>query len=158
MKHKIIFVCHGNIIRSPVAEHIFIEIIQNIGLNDSFEVDSAGIDDWHKGEEPDPRMMAVAAQDGLVYSHKSRQITKNDLAHFDLIIIMDQSNKNALLKLVDGNSDSKKIHFLREFDPARSSDLAVPDPYYQPIDGFVNVYTIIKRSCYGLMEYLQTMK
>jgi protein-tyrosine phosphatase len=154
-KIKICFVCHGNIIRSPLAENLFRYLVETAGVGDKYVIDSAGVDSWHVGEKPDRRMRRVAASHGFNYSGSARQFQKSDLDHFDLIIGMDSSNRRALISLAENPEQSEKIFLLRKFDPLGGPDLPVPDPYYGGIDGFEEVYRIIVRSCQGLLDYFE---
>jgi len=150
---KICFVCHGNIIRSPLAENLFRNLVETTGVADKYVIDSAGVDSWHVGEKPDRRMRRVSASHGFNYSGSARQFLKSDLDLFDLIIAMDSSNRRALMSLAEKPEQSEKIFLLRKFDPLGGPVLPVPDPYYGGIDGFEDVYRIIVRSCQGLLDY-----
>lgn len=152
---RICFVCLGNIVRSPLAENLFLHLAEQDGKLDEYEVDSAGIGNWHLGEPPDARMRRVAARRGLIYNGRARQFQANDFSRFDLIVAMDFENKKDLLGLVRKPEDRAKIHTLREFDPDGGSKAAVPDPYYEGIDGFEEVYDIVDRSIHGLLAALE---
>jgi protein-tyrosine phosphatase len=154
-KKKILFVCLGNIVRSPLAENIFRDMVTQEGLQENYESASAGIEPWHVGEPPDLRMVRVAAQRGLNYSGKAKQISRVDLPAYDLILAMDHNNLATLLRLADGQSAAQNIRLLRDFDPQSERGLAVPDPYYGGLDGFETVFDIIKRSCRGLLDVLE---
>ena len=150
---KILFVCLGNIIRSPLAENLFRQHAEALQLSNKFIVDSAGTTDWHVGEPPDPRMRRTAASFGFSYDGQARHIRLSDLETFDLILAMDRSNYQDLMDLA--NSDQKrKIQLLRQFDPETTEDLDVPDPYYDGADGFVNTFRIVDRSVRGLLQSL----
>jgi protein-tyrosine phosphatase len=156
-KTKILFVCLGNIVRSPLAENLFRRLTQLNGIEDQFVLDSAGVGDWHVGEPPDSRMRRVAQQHGLVYDGRARQISHRDLQAFDLIIAMDRENSASLRGLARSAQEEAKIHMLREFDPQSNHPQAsVPDPYYGDLDAFEEVYQIIERSCHGLLMALQS--
>ncbi len=154
---RILFVCLGNIIRSPLAEALFRHHAQARGVADKYEVDSAGIGPWHVGEHPDPRMRQVAAQRGLVYDHIARQIRPDDFEHFDLILVMDHENWAHLAAMLAKRPDlRRKIRFLREFDPEGGPRAEVPDPYYdEGLKGFERVYDIVDRSVRGLLDALE---
>lgn len=154
-KTKILFVCLGNIVRSPLAENLFRHLAQKANLSHKYEVDSAGTGAWHVGEPPDERMVRVAAQHGLNYTGSARQFTRDDFDQFDLIIPMDRDNRAHLFGIAHGSQEQEKIHLLREFDPHGSLNAGVPDPYYGGIDGFEQVYAIIERSCRGLLMALE---
>ncbi|HIE58298.1 MAG TPA: low molecular weight phosphotyrosine protein phosphatase [Anaerolineales bacterium] len=151
---RILFVCLGNIVRSPLAENMFRHLAEQAGLADRYEVDSAGTGGWHVGERPDRRMRQVAARHGFRYDGRARQFQRSDFDHFDLIIAMDAQNRADLRRLARSPEDEAKIHTLREFDPHGGPTAPVPDPYYGGIDGFEEVYTIVERSCRALLDAL----
>lgn len=154
-KTRIIFVCLGNIVRSPLAENMFRHVAEREGLAGQYEVDSAGTSSYHVGERPDDRMRRVAAERGFRYDGRSRQFELEDFDRFDLIIAMDKSNRNNLLRLTRTPQDEDKIRLMREFDPQSDSEEPVPDPYYGGIRGFERVYDIVERSCQGLLRALE---
>jgi protein-tyrosine phosphatase len=154
-KIRILFVCLGNIIRSPLAENIFAHLAQQSGVGEKYFVDSAGIDDYHIGESPDARMRQVARGYGLNYDGRARQFSRADFDRFDLIIPMDMNNKSDLLQLTRGPKDVGKIYTIRSFDPQGLSTDGVPDPYYGGVDGFHITYKIVERSCQGLLDALE---
>ncbi len=151
-KRRICFVCLGNIVRSPLAENLFLHQAEQAGVSDRFEVDSAGTGAWHVGESPDPRMRRVAASHGLNYTGRARQFRAEDLENFDLIIAMDRENLSDLQRLARSQDAAQKIRLLREFDPFGSPQAGVPDPYYGGIDGFEEVYQIVDRSTQKLLD------
>jgi len=155
---RVCFVCLGNIVRSPLAENMFRYLVNETGLNDKYEAESAGTSAWHIGEVPDSRMRRVAASHGFEYSGSARQFNSQDFNRFDLIIAMDTSNRKSLLSLTRSPEHRRKIYQMRTFDPEGGPDMAVPDPYYGGIDGFEVVYHIIERSCRGLLEALENGK
>jgi len=152
---RVCFVCLGNIVRSPLAENLFLHLVEQAGLGDKYEADSAGIGAWHVGEQPDSRMRRIAAQHGLSYDGRARQIQRSDLDRFDLLIAMDTENYHDLLRLARTPEQEAKVHTMREFDPLGGPRAVVPDPYYGGIDGFEEVYQIVERSCRGLLEALE---
>ena len=153
-KTRILFVCLGNIVRSPLAENMFRHLAAQAGQAGCYEVDSAGTGAWHIGESPDSRMRGVAAQRGLVYDGLARQFTARDFDHFDLIVAMDQDNRANLIYHARSQADKDKIHLMRKFDPQGSPRAEVPDPYYGGQRGFEEVFEIVERSCRGLLESL----
>lgn len=155
---RILFVCLGNIIRSPLAEHLFMHLAEQSGLGEKYIADSAGIGGWHVGEGPDPRMRSVAASYGFHYQHTARQFQRLDFNRFDLIFCMDHENREDLLALARNDADRAKIHLLRTFDPQAGGNTEIPDPYYDHLDGFQKVYQIIERSCKGLLQALEEGK
>lgn len=152
---RICFVCLGNIVRSPLGEHMFKHLAQQAGVAEQYKVDSAGTGSWHVGESPDQRMRRVAAQHGLKYDGSARQFYQHDFDRFDLIIAMDTENRSNLQRISRTPQDIAKIHLMREFDPLDDADQSVPDPYYGGIDGFEKVYKIVERSCEGLLVALE---
>ncbi len=154
-KMGICFVCLGNIVRSPLAEHMFRFLAEKAGVAEKYEIDSAGTGSWHLGESPDSRMRRVAALHGLVYDGKSRLFTEADLNRFDLILVMDHENFAAVNSMARDEQQMAKIRMLREFDPQANGYLAVPDPYYGGVQGFEEVYQIIERSVGGLLAELE---
>ncbi|MBI3158603.1 MAG: low molecular weight phosphotyrosine protein phosphatase [Chloroflexi bacterium] len=154
-KKRILFVCLGNIVRSPLAENMFRHLAEQAGAGERYEVDSAGTAAYHIGEAPDARMRQVAAERGLVYSGKARQFQADDFERFDLILPMDASNKAEILRLADGQAAHARVRLLREFDPQGSPDEPVPDPYYGGLDGFHEVYNIVARATRRLFEALE---
>lgn len=147
---KIVFVCLGNICRSPMGEGAFIDLIEKHNCKDEFIVDSAGTSAFHVGEKADSRMRDVANSNGVKLMSRARQFVTKDLEFFDYIIAMDRSNYRDILSL-----DSKyeeKIFLLREYDEYAMGDLDVPDPYYGGLEGFENVYQIVTRSCEQLLK------
>jgi protein-tyrosine phosphatase len=154
-KFRICFVCLGNIVRSPLAEHLFMHSAKEAGVADRYDADSAGTGSWHVGERPDGRMRRVAASHGLVYDGYARQFQPSDLDHFDLIIAMDRNNYAHLLSLASTPEHHRKIQMLREYDPQGRKNAPVPDPYYGGIDGFEETYQIVERSVKGLLSALE---
>ena len=151
---SVLFVCLGNIVRSPLAEHLFIQRASDAGLADAFVVDSAGTAGYHIGDSPDQRMRQVAAEKGLIYDGSARQFSASDFDDFDWIIAMDRSNRENILRLARDDADRAKVHLMRKFDPEASPDAPVPDPYYGGIDGFYQVYEILERATQGLLTHI----
>jgi len=152
---RICFVCLGNIVRSPLAENMFLRLAEDAGVDDKYEVDSAGTSGYHIGESPDARMRRVAARHGLEYDGRARKFARQDFNRFDLIIAMSPTNREDLLRIAPDKEAEKKIRLLREFDTQGGPDATVPDPYYGGTAGFEEVYTIVERSCRGLLRDLE---
>jgi len=151
---KIVFVCLGNICRSPTAEGIFQHLVNERGLDPYFYVDSAGTSAYHIGEPANSKSQKLANEHGVELRSRARQFEKNDLEEFDLIVAMDRENL-ANIKSLDGSKDyEEKIVLLRDFDP-NPGDGEVPDPYFGGMDGFKNVFDIVKRSCKALLDELE---
>ncbi len=155
MPKKILFVCMGNICRSPLAEGVFNHLAAQAGRTNDFEIDSCGTGGWHAGELADPRSRAVAQKYGLRLTHRARQFKRSDFNDFDLIVAMDEDNRSDLLSFSDLKPEQKaKVHLLREWDEQARGDLDVPDPYYGGPDGFERIYQMIERSAKKLLESL----
>ena len=151
----VLFVCLGNICRSPLAEGIFQHLVEEAGVSDEFEIDSAGTGSWHVGERPDTRAIAVARAHGITLPSRARQITPEDLDHFDYVIAMDLENVRNLENMAESSRTDVQIHLLREFDPEHTGD-EVPDPYYGGASGFEKVFKIVSQSCEALLAGLLT--
>lgn len=155
---RVIFVCLGNIIRSPLAARLFERAAQESGAADKYEVDSAGTADYHVGQEPDARMVRTAARRGFNYTNRGRQFKASDLDTFDLIVPMDLENQADIERLSITRAQRAKIHLLREFDPQANGAIAVPDPWYGGPSGFDEAYDIIERSVNNLLKTLESGK
>lgn len=155
---KILFVCVGNIVRSPLAENLFRHLANQAGVDQKYQVDSAGTSAWHIGEPPDRRMRRVAASHGFNYNGRARQVTPQDFDDFDLIIAMDPSNLKSLRALAKKSEHLEKIHLLRSFDPEGDDNAIVPDPYYGGIEDFHEVYRIVEQAAKGLLDSLEAEK
>ncbi len=153
-KTKILFVCLGNICRSPLAHAVFEHKVKERGLEDKFEIESCGTGAWHVGELPDGRMRNEAAKHGIDMTHLGRTLQVMDLEYFDLILPMDMSNKQYLMTKALPEF-KEKIKLFRTFDPDTTDPTAeVPDPYYGGEQGFANVYQIVDRTCDHLLDSL----
>jgi protein-tyrosine phosphatase len=136
---KILMVCLGNICRSPLAQGILEQKIKEHQLE--WKVDSAGTGSWHAGEMPDKRSIQVAHENGIDITNQcARQIISNDLDHFDLILAMDVSNYNDILRLCKSEEQSSKVHILLNY-LYEGENRSVPDPYFA--GGFDKVYTLL---------------
>ena len=147
---RVLFVCLGNICRSPLAENVFRHLVEEAGLAAEFEIDSAGTGSWHVGEAPDRRAESVARAHGISMRGRARQVTEDDLVEFDWVLAMDRSNLQDLEHLARGGSATARIELLRAYDPERDAD-DVPDPYYGGQSGFEDVFHIVRRSCGHLL-------
>lgn len=152
MKIKILFVCLGNICRSPMAEAILKDKISSAGLKDKILVDSAGTADYHIGDAPDHRTLAVLSENKIHFKHLGRQVTRLDADQFDYIIAMDRSNYNDLKKLLP--SSFTNLWLMRENDLLLpGSD--VPDPYYGSIEDFRKTYEILDQNINSLISTIR---
>jgi protein-tyrosine phosphatase len=174
---RILFVCMGNICRSPTAEATMRALVRQAGLEREIELDSAGTGSWHVGEPPDRRARAAAKARGLELEGAAREVTPEDFHNFDLLLAMDRFNLDALRMLAPDNAACEKVRLLREFDPANVrhparapdpyservsladmealSELDVPDPYYGGKHGFEEVLDLVAAACEGLLEHLR---
>lgn len=155
-KLGVLFVCLGNICRSPLAEGIFRNHVSAAGLNEHFNIDSAGTSSYHAGDPPDPRTSSVARARGITLAGQSRQLILADLERFDYIIVMDAENHTAVTRLTREKTPKARIHMLREFDSESNGDLDVPDPYYGGERGFEHVHDMVERASRALLEHLRT--
>ncbi len=148
---SVLFVCLGNICRSPLAEGVLRHLGEEDGLD--LRVDSAGTGAWHVGEPPDPRSVEVAARNGITLEGRARRLEPDDLDDFDYVIAMDRSNLAHIEALRGRRGGRASIHLLREFDPeAGDGDREVPDPYYGGPRGFDTVFDMVHRSCVALLR------
>ncbi len=152
---RVLFVCLGNICRSPLAEAVFRRTVADAGLTDRFEIDSAGTSGYHDGEPPDGRAAETAARRGVTLSGASRRITAEDVAHHDYLIVMDRENLAEVEELVADADADPDVHLLREFDELAAGDLEVPDPYFGGPQGFDLVHDLVERSCAGLLAHIR---
>jgi protein-tyrosine phosphatase len=150
---RLLFVCLGNICRSPTAEGVMRSLVEREGLADAIEIDSAGTGAWHVGSPPDARASDAARARGVTLEGRARQVRVDDFNYFDLLIGMDASNVSELARLAPGADERAKVRLLREFDPAsaEASDLDVPDPYYGAAGGFEEVFELVRAACEGLL-------
>lgn len=153
-KTKVLFVCSGNICRSPSAEAVFKKLVEAKGLKDKFEIDSAGTGSWHVGEPADKRMQGHAKKRGYNLDSISRKINPRvDFDHFDMIIGMDNYNIRDLKSIARNSDDLAKIHKMTDF--AKDWNYSeIPDPYYGGDEGFELVLDLLEDSCKGLFEKL----
>ncbi|HEX5171153.1 MAG TPA: low molecular weight protein-tyrosine-phosphatase [Cyclobacteriaceae bacterium] len=154
-KTKVLFVCLGNICRSPLAEAIFKHKIKEKKLELSYEADSCGTSNYHIGDGPDHRTIKNAHKNGVRIDHHARQLTDRDLETFDFILAMDRSNYNNIFRLARAMEYNHKVLMMRQFD-AEDEDAEVPDPYYGGERGFQEVFDILDRSIEGFITYLQS--
>jgi protein-tyrosine phosphatase len=152
-KTRVLFVCLGNICRSPLAEGVFRHLTRARDVADLYHADSAGTGSWHVGEPPDRRSAEVAHRNGVLLEGEARQVVPEDFERFDWIIAMDRSNLRDL-ETMRRQKGRAKLQLLRDFDPEPGSR-DVPDPYYGGPDGFEKVYAMVHRSSEALLERLE---
>ena len=152
-KYKVLFVCLGNICRSPAADGLMKHIVKQRGLEHRFYIDSAGTYGGHAGELPDPRMRRAAARRGYLLEHRAQRFKSAMFAQFDLIVAMDDNNYYDLQSMAPTVDDEKKI--VRMADYCRHYTAThVPDPYYEGADGFEHVLNLLEDACEGLLDAL----
>lgn len=151
---KVLFVCLGNICRSPMADAVFRHQVKEAGLSDQFIVDSAGTGDWHVGERPHIGTRKVLEKHKIVYNGRARQLSKRDLTQFDYILAMDAANLATIKKHLDSESHGEIALFLSYAHQAGAVDQeTVPDPYYD--DRFDMVYDLVDKGCQALLAHIQ---
>jgi protein-tyrosine phosphatase len=153
---RLLFVCLGNICRSPTAEAVMRHLVEEADLEDQFEIESAGTGSWHVGSQPDRRSTAAAAGRGIVMEGQARQVDESDFFHYDMLLAMDGSNFDDLKALAPSSDLESKVFMLREFDPESrdNPDLDVPDPYYGGPRGFEHVLDLVEAACRGLLDHV----
>lgn len=152
---SILFVCLGNICRSPSADGIMHHLVEKAGLQDLITIDSAGTYGGHAGALPDGRMRERALLRGYQLTHRSRRVRTHDFEEFDLIIAMDDANFDDLMMWAPTPEAQKKIHRMVEFSRQIQVD-HVPDPYYEGAAGFERVLDILEDACAGLLQSICT--
>lgn len=150
---NVLFVCLGNICRSPLAEALFKHKVNKRGWSKYFYADSCGTSNYHIGDPPDRRTMANARKNGIEINHRGRQLSRDDFNRFDYILAMDKENYADITALARGLSLNDKLFLMRHFDP-QASGTEVPDPYYGNEEGFQQVFDILDRSLEGFLDYL----
>jgi protein-tyrosine phosphatase len=148
---SVVFVCTGNICRSPIAEKVFVHELELAGLADAVQVTSAGTGDWHVGSPADERAAAVLLAGGYEVEHVARQVDAGQL-DADLVVALDRSHERALRSLAP---DPDRVRLLRSFDPDAPPGAEVPDPYYGRDDGFTTVLDMIKASMPGMIQWVR---
>ncbi len=153
-KLALLFVCLGNICRSPAAEGVMLKLLQQHGLDDIVVVDSAGTSGWHQGELPDDRMRAHGLRRGYEFCSKSRKITPSDFEKFDYIIVMDDENYKNVAALAKSTEEKEKIHKISSFFQKHRHD-NIPDPYYGGSSGFELVLDLLEDATTGILQTLR---
>ena len=152
---RLLFVCLGNICRSPAADGVMRDVVEKAGLSARIEIDSAGTEGWHSGKLPDQRMRQVASTRGITLDHRARQFKAVDLERFDLILAMDRDNERNIRALDRENRHAAKIRLFCDFCTDHS-EREVPDPYYGGPEGFEHVLDLIEDGCEGLLREVKS--
>ena len=158
------FVCSGNISRSPLAHAVFADLVKRAGASDRYLIESSGTSAYHEGDQADPRMRQTANRHGFPLDHRARQLIQQDLEEYDMILVMDRSNYAevrslaSFQSLASGKHYLEKVRMFRDFDPAiasggRAAD--VPDPYYGDTGDFERVFEIVIRTSRNLLAVLE---
>lgn len=152
-RFRILFVCAGNICRSPLAEGIFRRCVDDAGLSAHYEIDSAGTGGWHQGQKPDRRSVKVAAARGIdISGQRARRIEADDFDSFDLILAMDHDNLRDLRKIAPVSA-LDRLHLFDSF--ALGGERDIPDPYYGRTDDFEVVYSMLLTGCIPLLATVE---
>ncbi|WP_035051522.1 low molecular weight protein-tyrosine-phosphatase [Andreprevotia chitinilytica] len=153
-KYSVLFVCTGNICRSPTADGVLRSMVESAGLADRVEVDSAGTHDYHVGEAPDRRATAHAAKRGYDLSYlRAREVKPADFRQFDLVLAMDKGHQR-LLERACPPAERHKLRLFLEF-ARQHAEREVPDPYYGGPEGFEHVLDLVEDGCEGLLEHIR---
>ena len=157
MKQRVLFICLGNICRSCTAEEIFRTLVARAGYSQHFDIDSAGIIDYHEGELPDERMRRIAARHGYQLTHRSRPFTAADFDRFDWIVAMDEKNRICLQLLAETESQLRKIVMMADYLTRHESSY-IPDPYYGEERDFEWVVELLEDACSGFLSETEPLK
>jgi len=151
---KLLFVCLGNICRSPAAEGVMRRVIAEAGLTDMVHIDSAGTAGWHTGKRADRRMFVAAEARGFDLTSFARQVRDTDLAEYDLVLVMDRSNHADIRAFDRGSLHRDKVRLFCEFCTDHD-ETEVPDPYYGGPEGFEKVLDLLEDGCAGVLRHVQ---
>lgn len=159
-KVRILFVCLGNICRSPAAQGVMERLVEEKGVSDRFMIDSAGLYGGHAGDLPDSRMRVHARRRGLELTHRSRQVRESDFDRFDIIVAMDDSNYDRLRAMAPTPEEERKVVKMADYFTLHPWADCVPDPYYDGDQGFENALDLIEDGCetllLNLLSFLQS--
>ncbi len=147
------FICTGNICRSPLAHGVFANLVEEQALDSSIAIESSGTDAYHVSEPMDPRMRQTAVRHGLDFEHRARRLTAKDLAEYDLLLTMDRSNYRNTILLARNENERNKVKMFRDYDPVGPGD--VPDPWYGDMTDFEAVWVIVQRTCVPLLKEIR---
>lgn len=153
-KKRLLFVCLGNICRSPAAESVMRYLAEQAERAGELAIDSAGIGNWHVGELPDSRMRRRGALRGYNLDSRARQFTTADFDRFDLILVMDRQNRDDILRQARHEGDARKVAMLTDYAVKFRGATAVPDPYYGSDADFDHALDLIEDACAHLLEIL----
>ncbi len=151
-RKRLLFVCLGNICRSPAAEAIMKSLVREVKLSDKYEIDSAGIGGWHVGELPDKRMREHAQKRGYQLTSRARQFVDNDFHYYDYIVVMDNDNYKHLTTRINDDNLRSKVLKMKDFFQDYKNELSVPDPYYGTDKDFEWAIDLIEDGCRGLLN------
>ncbi len=154
-KHTILFICLGNICRSPAAEGIMKSLVEKAGLGDKFYIDSAAIGSWHIGQLPDSRMRKCGAEHGYCFDSHARQFQKSDFDRFDTIVVMDNENFRAITSMASSQAEKDKVVRIADYLTEHRDYTIVPDPYYGDYSDFELVIELLEDACQGLLKELE---
>ncbi len=157
-KTKILFVCLGNICRSPAAQGVMERLVKEQDVADKYVIDSAGLYGGHAGDLPDHRMRVHARRRGLELTHHSRQVRESDFDYFDIIVAMDDSNYDRLRRLAPTAKDEVKVVKMADFFTLHPWADCVPDPYYEGAEGFEKALDLIEDGCNTILNRLESGK
>ncbi|TGK92850.1 low molecular weight phosphotyrosine protein phosphatase [Leptospira brenneri] len=152
-KTKVLFICLGNICRSPAAQGALENLVKQKNLNHSFEIDSCGTAGYHDGDLPDPRTRKAAEKRGIHLTHKSRKLTIKDLKYFDYLLVMDENNFRDVISLTNDAKVKEKIYLFGQFR-SDQGDPIVPDPYYKNETAFEKVQDLVEDCSLGFLNFL----
>lgn len=155
-KYRILFVCLGNICRSPAAEGVMQRLVEARGVAHRFEIDSAGTYGGHSGQLPDPRMRRHASRRGYDLTHRARKITGYDMGDFDMIVAMDNANRADLVRLARTPEEVAKIVMIGNYITTNPHYDYVPDPYYEGSEGFELALDLLEDACGQLLNEILT--
>lgn len=153
-KDSLLFICLGNICRSPAAEGITKKMLAERGMADSIAVDSAGIGGWHVGQLPDSRMRRHGAAHGYTFNSRARQFCAADFSRFSHIVVMDDENYKAITRMATTEADRRKVLRMADFLRRHPAQTSIPDPYYGGESGFELVIELLEDACEGLLDHI----
>jgi len=153
-KLKVLFVCLGNICRSPIAHAVMLNKVAQLGLTHLVEIDSKGTSKFHLGNPPDSRCLEVLRRHNIELNHTAKQISAADLEYYDYILVMDHLNHEDVVAFASNHIMTQKVMLLRSFEANNQTDFNVPDPYYSTVQEFEEVFEICSRAIDGFIEFL----